>query len=410
MILIENFMPHISEIHLQNFQPHADKRIPMSDITVLAGKSDVGKSAVVRALRWLCLNTGSPATYIQRGKSDVGVTAKMCGVSIDTPPYLITRQNSNKKNGYVLDGKEFNAIGKDIPPEVKAVLNVISDNFQTQHDYLYWFTESGSGLVKRIETAFGLSETAEWTASAKQEIVRLEKDVKEVDGRIDKLNKEIESLSVFRELHEVYLQYEAGIGKVLEEKEKLKRIDVLLRKIPVYSPLPDDAPLVQAEACIKERERLNRLTSLVSQYPQPLPQVDVVCLDHATAHVAAKEKLRRVQALVQAFPAIVPVADPTACFQTADYCFAERQKLARISYLLQTWNASIVPQVDAMPILQKMDELQLSKEKMNRLRQLCEFYNQATVQRDFAYTEYQKTEQQLATLVGQPCPTCGKPL
>jgi len=403
-------MAKLTELHLHHFQPHTDRQIPLSDITVLAGKSDVGKSSILRALRWLCLNSGSVATYMQRGKSNVAVTVKTAGVSPDTLPISLTRQNSGKKNGYVLDGKEFNAIGKDIPPEVKAVLNVIPDNFQTQHDYLYWFTESGSGLVKRIETAFGLAETAEWTASAKQEIVRLEKDVKDVDGRIDKLNKEIESLAVFREIQEKYLQYEAGIQKVFEEKEKLERIDALLRKIPVYPPLPDDAPLVQAEACIKERERLTRLTTLVSQYPQPLPQIDVACLDYATAHVTAKEKLNRVQALVQAFPTIVPVADPTVCFQTADYCFAERQKLARISFLLQTWNASIVPQVDATPVLQKMDELQQSKAKMNRLRQLCEVYNQTTVQRDFAYAEYQKTEQQLTSLVGQPCPTCGKPL
>lgn len=403
-------MSHITELQLQHFQPHTDKKFALSDITVLAGRSDKGKSACLRGLRWLCLNTGSPATFLQWGKSSVAVTVKVGGVSADTPEHTVTRINSGKKNGYVLDGKEFNAIGKDIPPEVRAVLNIIPDNFQTQHDYLYWFTESGSGLVKRIETAFGLAETAEWTASAKQDAVRLEKDVKDVDVKIAALNKEIEGLSVFRDLHAEYQRIEVKYAEIYETKQKLDRISGLLQKVRAFTPLPDDTPLIKAEAHVHNKERVARLTQLLQQYPKALPLCDGTCLDRATAHVLTKERLNRLRNLVKAYPSSLPVIDPTDTFGKTDAHFTARNRIIRLQQLLAAYRASYVPSVDVTMTFANIDALTHLKTRLTRLRQLCTLYNETTAQRQYAETEYLRMEQQLVALTGVPCPTCGKPL
>ncbi len=402
-------MDTITELRLQNFQPHTDRQLPISDITVLVGPSDKGKSSILRAVRWLCLNTGSPATFIQRGKSNVAVTLKTEGVSADTP-HTIVRQNGGKKNGYVLDGHEFNAIGKDIPPEVQSILNLIPDNFQTQHDYLYWFTESGSSLVKRIETTFGLTESADWAQAAKTETVRLEKEVKSVDLQIDSLSREIASLSVYREFEKAYQHLEALSAHVTKLQSARSRMIALSQTVQPIPTLPDDSVLARSEKHMQQKARVQRLTDLRFRYPAPISPFDPTAwLSQAESHLHSKDQAQRLGALHSQYPPDMPVVDEM-CIGRSEKHVANKTKAARLWQLAVAHQSSRLPVIDAATLFISTENQIATKNRTGRLKTLHDAHVAMSSQWLQAMTAYNESETLIVSLTGQPCPTCGQPM
>ena len=54
----------ISRIVIHNFQCHKDLDLDLGRSTVLAGNSNSGKTAVLRALYWVLYNTPSGDSYV----------------------------------------------------------------------------------------------------------------------------------------------------------------------------------------------------------------------------------------------------------------------------------------------------------------------------------------------------------
>ena len=403
-------MDKIAELRLQNFQPHTDRQLPISNITVLAGPSDKGKSSILRALRWLCLNAGSPGTFIQRGKSNVAVTLKTEGVSADTP-HTIVRQNGGKKNGYVLDGHEFNAIGKDIPPEIQSILNLIPDNFQTQHDYLYWFTESGSNLVKRIETTFGLTESADWAAAAKTETVRLEREVKGVDHQIDSLSREIAALLVYREFEKDYQHLEALAAQVTKLQSDRLRMIVLSQAVKPIPALPDDSALARSEQYLLQKAKQKWLADLYFRYPTPIPAFDPAAwLSKAESHLHGKDKARRIFSLQRQYPSIIPFINANDCVQRLEILVANKTKATRLYQLAAAHQANKLPAIDAATLLISAENQIAAKNRTGRLKALYETHVAVSSKWSQATNACKESEALIVSFIGQPCPTCGQPL
>ena len=67
----------IKQLRLKNFQSHEDTVLDfVPGLNVLLGNSDTGKSAIVRAIRWLFYNEPAGDEFLQRGKSLVEVEAE----------------------------------------------------------------------------------------------------------------------------------------------------------------------------------------------------------------------------------------------------------------------------------------------------------------------------------------------
>ena len=88
-------------ITIKNFQAH--KKLELSfdpHVTTIVGPSDVGKSAVIRAIAWLATNRPSGTEFIRDG-------AKTAIVELEIDGHTIRRERSKSLNLYVLDGQEF---------------------------------------------------------------------------------------------------------------------------------------------------------------------------------------------------------------------------------------------------------------------------------------------------------------
>lgn len=141
----------ITRLQLKNFQSHELLRATLGRITTFVGRTDAGKSAVVRALRWLCFNRPPGDAHKRWGTGGVVVTAKVDG-------HTINRARAPGVSAYGLGNTEYNAVGAGVPTPIADLLNVDDINFQYQHDPPFWLNLSPGDLAKRLNAIVNLQE------------------------------------------------------------------------------------------------------------------------------------------------------------------------------------------------------------------------------------------------------------
>jgi DNA repair exonuclease SbcCD ATPase subunit len=138
----------LKSVRLKNFQCHSDFRIDFDEkITAITGPSDVGKSSVIRSLRWLSQNRPLGSGIIKDGEECSSVFVSVDGVNL-------RRDRSKSRNSYSVkrDGEvdRMDAVGTDVPEVVQDILNLGPENFQGQHDSPFWFCLSAGDVAKNL--------------------------------------------------------------------------------------------------------------------------------------------------------------------------------------------------------------------------------------------------------------------
>ncbi len=109
-------MKKFKSLTLENFQSHEHTTIDFDEnFTVIVGASDQGKSAIIRALKWVLFNEPQGDEFIRVGASEVRVT-----LTLDDGTVIIRERG--KKNRYVLrqgeDEYVFESFGRGVPKEI----------------------------------------------------------------------------------------------------------------------------------------------------------------------------------------------------------------------------------------------------------------------------------------------------
>jgi exonuclease SbcC len=154
-------------LHVSGFQKHEDRVVDLNHpVTCLTGPTEAGKSSLVRALYWLCLNRPSGDSFLKLGGDSATVRLKCDGRKV-----LRKRGGGNY---YRLDGTKLEAMGSDVPDPVAAVLGVCRDNFQLQHDPPYWLSLPPGELSKELNKALNLGVIDSTLANAKSDLRKAE--------------------------------------------------------------------------------------------------------------------------------------------------------------------------------------------------------------------------------------------
>lgn len=143
----------LEELLIQNFQAHAKTRISFDPgITCIVGPSDSGKSAIIRALRWVCCNIPGGSSFVRHGTK--GATVKLL---IDGKTITRKRSSNDTTNEYLLDKESYKAFGRNIPEPILSALNMDSISWQGQHDSPYWFSSTAGEVSRQLNTIVNLS-------------------------------------------------------------------------------------------------------------------------------------------------------------------------------------------------------------------------------------------------------------
>lgn len=145
----------IDRIILENFQAHAKLDLRLEPVTTLVGSSDVGKSAVLRALRWVAENRPAGASFVRDGASSAAVSVRAEG-------RWVVRKRSERENVYEFDGEMYQSLrAVSVPDSIAAHLNTGPVNFQSQHDAPYWLTDSAGEVSRHLNAVINLGEIDE---------------------------------------------------------------------------------------------------------------------------------------------------------------------------------------------------------------------------------------------------------
>lgn len=151
----------LKSILLINFQKHQKLHLDLTEqITCISGKTNVGKSSILRALYWITLNkpAGGGSTFLRHGEKEVSVT-------IEVDNHSITRFWSKNKNTYSLDGREFSAFGTGVPDPISKILQMDLVNHSLQLDLHYWFHLTPGECAKELNRIVSLDRIDEVTAN-----------------------------------------------------------------------------------------------------------------------------------------------------------------------------------------------------------------------------------------------------
>lgn len=202
----------INTLIIENFQSHALTEIDLSPgLTVMVGESDTGKSAALRALRWLLLNEPRGRDFIRAGTTECRVTAVL------NDGTRITRERTSSRNRYLVtkpDGARdvYEGFGSEIPKEVTDLHGVtpvhldedltVSLNVAGQLEGPFLLNQSGSlksRAIGRLHAVHIIDAAARDTA---QDIARLQREARRLDEQVGYLDGELANFSDLPQLRQ----------------------------------------------------------------------------------------------------------------------------------------------------------------------------------------------------------------
>lgn len=374
----------LTQLILSNFQAHSYTVIKFDEgVTTVVGPSDVGKSAVIRALRWVCLNDIPGLSFRKEGTKEVSVTLEVDGHSI-------TRTRTSSSNKYVMDGQDYSSFGNDVPEPIKQVLATSGLNFQSQHDAPFWLSLPTGEVAKRLNQLVDLEVIDRSTANINTEHRRALARVRECEETAERLDDELVGLQWVDQCNDA-VKACTVVGEVIKgyrtDSEKLSHIteELTAQTTKIREGTQQlaqiDAFLSAADLLTTKQKAADRLTELLKTIAESKALVEfyhalTVCLGVATRLEYAQTDLNKLNDLIDR----IQKASTAAKQDIPDV-----SELQRVGAALKDAKQRAVSLSGLVDKLKRID--QQIKDGEQRL---------AEVQRDIAAVE--------------TCPTCGRPM
>ena len=280
----------ITKIEIKNFQSHKNTVLEFDKgVNVICGESDNGKSAVIRAIRWVVENQPQGTEKINSNWNED--FKEPLSVKLYTEKGYVERIRDKKRNGYNIckNGEKeivLDAIGKGVPEEVTDFLNVSDVNFQFQLDPPYLLTKSAGEASKYLNEIVHLDSIDKIMSIADSDKRQLSSEQKIVESDIKKLEEELKNTEWIDEAERLYTRVSKydehisssndeliGLNEQISEHESLKIVDLTKQKelvekiesisIPDISELDED--IKEYEESVAKIIDLSKLEKLIER-------------------------------------------------------------------------------------------------------------------------------------------------
>jgi len=272
---------YITKINLKNFQKHEDLTVELvNGINAIVGASGVGKTCVIRALRWVFNDlTGDFLRKEGTKKTSVSIT-------LDDGT-IITRVRSDTVNRYILEQngteKQFDSCGRKLPEEIALILNLpilkvekeeLLLNVHTQLESPFLLGQTGTYRSKVLNALTGndvLDKTIKGFNKDLLEVARESRNAfEEIETKTSTSeNLNTENLSIVEKITLAKKQY----AELEEQSAKLKevvRIVIALENNEINtetsSNLREPIPEFNKQESLNKIEQLERVKKLIEKH------------------------------------------------------------------------------------------------------------------------------------------------
>jgi chromosome segregation ATPase len=244
----------INTISITNFQSHKETVLDLSPgLNVIVGPSDSGKTAIIRALRWLIWNRPSGDAFRSEWGGPTSVQCLMDDKKID-----IGRIKS-LDNLYYHNHQNYEAFGTGVPEEITKALNIDETNLQQQLDSPFLINSSPGEVATYFNRIAHLDQIDTAVKSIQASIRKLSSDqthYEEERAKQEEQLKEFEYLEKFEIDLEVLEQDVNQFSNLISKRDKLDEWVHMMDKL--------DAEIVYLEEILVNQEEL--VDTLLSLY------------------------------------------------------------------------------------------------------------------------------------------------
>jgi exonuclease SbcC len=252
---------YIKKLQIENFQSHQYSEIEFDEgLNVIVGPSDQGKSAIIRAIKWVLFNEPRGSDFIRHGASFARVAIEMSN------GFIITRERSASKNRYAITTPEgetavFEGFGNDAPEEIKKAHGIYKIMIDTD-------SSVSLNLGEQLEGPFLLSETGSVRAKAIGRLTGVHVVDKAIRDTVSDIKKENQIESKSRaEITEIekrlsaYQQLEQLKIDINKKEKILEKVEVIQNRFEKVLTLKktQDQLKIDIESNVKTIEQYKNL-------------------------------------------------------------------------------------------------------------------------------------------------------
>jgi exonuclease SbcC len=242
----------LKKIKIGNFQNHKETTTEFHPgVNVIVGKSESGKSAIMRALRWLIFNLPSGDDFRSYWGGETFIDAEFSDGDI-------SRIRKPSFNGYVLGmHDEFKGFGRQVPEPIADFLNIDKLNFQSQLDAPFMLSWSPSERGNFLNQIANLSDIGDTIDANKRTIREEQKGIAICEGQIEDAKRRADDFDWLDDCENDLAQLEAKERRFLKLSTQREGLGWLLEDIERESAVIDE--YTEALEIEEEVDRLKKL-------------------------------------------------------------------------------------------------------------------------------------------------------
>jgi len=209
---------YIKSVKIHNFQSHEDSFLEFHPgVNIIVGPSDSGKSAIMKAMRWVTKNRPLGVKSI---KSNFASDNEPINVRIDFDEgQWIERFRGGEKNCYLTPEHKHDdfieAFRAGVPDEVERIVNIPDYNFHSQFDRLFLLEYTSGQVAEELNNVAGLDVIDDVYARISSIIKESKRDIGVVEKTISDLEEEIKQ---YFDLPDIVSTFEE-LEKKIEQRE-----------------------------------------------------------------------------------------------------------------------------------------------------------------------------------------------
>lgn len=247
----------LSWLEIKNFEKWKSLRFKIGNITLIKGRSDSGKSSIIRALKKVLYN--DKGVELHHGSNSASVL-----LIKDNRKIKWVRHTDGSLLWY-LDDEQYKH-GSVIPEDIKKVLNIRDDlglriNLSEQFNSLFLIEMSGSKLSDVLNSLFRLDKSNRFLSELDKRIRGLKEKIKMYKEELSNLvEPDVMRMKKIQDLIDTYNDYEKVKGlvdklyklnndykllkvikgldlSIIDKYDKIKKLNGLYKKIDLFKNL-----------------------------------------------------------------------------------------------------------------------------------------------------------------------------
>jgi len=225
----------IKSLHVTNYQSHVDSTLEFHPrINVIVGTSRSGKSALLRALRWVVENKPGGESFRRWDTKSTSVTVDVGDTSVTRAKvgaggneYSLVPQGSEGKPYGA--GMSFRAFGQTVPEDITRALDMDPTlNFQWQHDKPFLLSDTAGEVARQLNRVANLDVIDVALSTMDSICKKAKRTVEACKGDVSAAQLELDAFAELGSAEELLEDIEGMAGRAHKEGERADSVDAMI--------------------------------------------------------------------------------------------------------------------------------------------------------------------------------------